>query len=75
MSVVATPLGLTTTEAAEAGAEMMAIAARIHPDSPEGFTLGIVIGRLLSAGLDANDIRELVEVTLNHPKLEPVGHG
>jgi len=57
----ATPYGLTDATAVAAGAEMLAVAARAYPSSPEGFALGIVVGRLLREGLDASDIHGLVD--------------
>lgn len=64
MSIIATPLGFTSTELARAGEEIMAVAVRAYPESAEGFVLGIVIGRLIAEGLTPDEIHGLVEHTL-----------
>ncbi len=44
----------------QAASEIMTVARRIHPASPEGFCLGVVVGQLLAQGFDAVEVRLLV---------------
>lgn len=64
---IATPYGLTTPDAVAAGAEMLAVAARAYPASPEGFALGVIVGKLAREGLTTEQIGGLVEQIVGSP--------
>lgn len=55
-----TPFGLTTQALVDIGDEMLAVAARAHQGSPEGFALGVVFGRMLQSGHSVADIESTV---------------
>lgn len=62
--LVSTPYGIVSPELVAVGIEMLETAARANPQSPEGFALGIVVGRLQSFGLTNAEVHGLVDRVL-----------
>lgn len=62
--VFATPYGPTSADSVALGAEILSLARQGYPPSPEGFLLGLVVGRLLAAGLSENDIHGIVAASV-----------
>ena len=58
------PLNLLSSDVQVLSEEMLALAARAFPASPAGFTLGLAVGRFVSAGLSSDDIHLLVDNAL-----------
>lgn len=68
---ISTPFGLTGPQYVQMSQEMMDIAARAYPPSPEGFALGVIVGRMQAAGIDAAGIHYVVDVALGLKPARP----
>lgn len=64
------PFGEPTEETVALAEQMMALAVRACPLAPEGFALGVVIGRLQQRGIGAVEVHRLVNVALGIQPLE-----
>lgn len=60
-----TPFGPVSGETVDVASQIIELARRVYEQSPEGFLLGLVVGRLLASGLSEDDIHGIVTASVH----------